>query len=126
MANARRGEIDVVLGEKPFRLCLTLGALAEIETAFGAKGLMALSERLAAGELSARDLVAMIGAAARGGGSDVADEEIAALPVAGGLDPFVQAVAALIAITFGEVEAKPAGEGEPRPFVQPSPLPGMR
>jgi hypothetical protein len=123
MANARRGEIDAVLGGASFRLCLTLGALAEIEAAFGAKGLMALSERLGSGDLSARDLVAIIGAAARGGGSPATDEEIAALPVAGGLEPFVQTVAALIAVTFGDAE--PVREGGPRPFVNPNPLPGM-
>ena len=33
MANAHRGEIEATLGGKPYTLCLTLGALAELEHA---------------------------------------------------------------------------------------------
>ena len=35
MANPRRGEIDAHFDGKPYTLCLTLGALAELEHAFG-------------------------------------------------------------------------------------------
>ena len=48
------------------RLCLTLGALAEIETALGLDGLGALAERMRA--LSARDLLIVLAALLRGGG----------------------------------------------------------
>lgn len=36
MTNRRRGEVAVELGGKRYTLCLTLGALAELEEAFGA------------------------------------------------------------------------------------------
>ena len=114
MANSHRGEIAVRLGGRDFTLCLTLGALAEIEAAFGVDGLDALGARLAAGRLSARDLAAIVAAAARGGGHDVAASDIAALPVAGGLAPFVDAVTRLFAATFGDAVSA-AGEGPPRP-----------
>jgi hypothetical protein len=61
-----RGEIIAVLAGAERRLCLTLGALAEIETALGVEGVEALAERLRA--LSARDLTAMLAALLRGGG----------------------------------------------------------
>ena len=48
------------------RLCLTLGALAEIETALGVEGLGALAERMR--KLSARDLAVVLAALLRGGG----------------------------------------------------------
>jgi len=96
-------------------LCLTLGALAEIEAAFGVDGLEGLGARFETGRLSARDLVAVLGAAARGGGERIGDEEIAALPIAGGLDAFARAVAALFTATFGEAGGQEA-QGEPRPF----------
>ena len=48
------------------RLCLTLGALAEIETALGVSGLEALAARMRA--LSAADLMAVLAALLRGGG----------------------------------------------------------
>ena len=48
------------------KLCLTLGALAEIETAFRLSGVEALAERMRA--LSANDLMVVLAALLRGGG----------------------------------------------------------
>ncbi|MEI9964539.1 MAG: GTA-gp10 family protein [Caulobacteraceae bacterium] len=44
--NAVRGEVSHVLGGEARKLCLTLGALAEIETAFGIKNWQDLADRL--------------------------------------------------------------------------------
>jgi hypothetical protein len=65
-ANRARGEVVCTLGGVPRRLCLTLGALAELETAFGVDGWEALSARLR--RLSARDMTAVLAALLRGGG----------------------------------------------------------
>ena len=65
-ANGARGEVVAVLAGAERRLCLTLGALAEIETALGLEGLAGLAERMRA--LSARDLTAVLAALLRGGG----------------------------------------------------------
>ncbi|WP_296742554.1 phage tail assembly chaperone [Mesorhizobium sp.] len=56
MPNKYRGEIEAELGCGRHTLVLTLGALAELESAFGADDLMALAERFGTGRLSARDL----------------------------------------------------------------------
>ncbi|HRO31966.1 MAG TPA: GTA-gp10 family protein [Brevundimonas sp.] len=64
--NGARGEVIATLAGAPRRLCLTLGALAEIETALGCEGLDGLAERMR--RLSARDLKAVLGALLRGGG----------------------------------------------------------
>jgi hypothetical protein len=64
--NGARGEVIASLGGVERRLCLTLGALAELETAFGAEGVEALAERLA--RPSARDLLLVLEALLRGGG----------------------------------------------------------
>lgn len=45
MPNKYRGEIGAELGGRQRTLVLTLGALAELESAFGAGDLMALAER---------------------------------------------------------------------------------
>jgi hypothetical protein len=72
-ANAARGETVAVLAGTERRLCLTLGALAEIETALAVEGLSALAERMRG--LSARDLMAVLAALLRGGGEhDLAGE----------------------------------------------------
>lgn len=67
-ANKHRGEVVRVLAGRERRLCLTLGALAELETAFGVDGWQALSERLR--RLSAKDLTVVLGALLRGGGEE--------------------------------------------------------
>ena len=56
MPNLHRGEIEAEIGGARRRLVLTLGALAELEAAFGAEDLTALAERFGAGRLKARDL----------------------------------------------------------------------
>ena len=62
-----RGEVSLQVGDVEYRLCLTLGALAEIETAFGCTNMSELQvrlKRLSAGELSKLLLILM-----RGGGA---------------------------------------------------------
>jgi hypothetical protein len=65
-ANGVRGEAAAWLAGAERTLCLTLGALAEIETALGVKGFAELAERMRA--LSAADLLAVLAALLRGGG----------------------------------------------------------
>jgi hypothetical protein len=62
MVNRHRGEIEAVLDGKSYRLCLTLGALAELEHAFGEDDMLAVAERFEAGRIAARDAIRMIGA----------------------------------------------------------------
>lgn len=76
-ANGARGEATAVVAGVPRRLCLTLGALAELETALGVSGWEALSARLRA--LGAADLLQVLAALLRGGGEG---EAAAALPTA--------------------------------------------
>lgn len=70
--NSARGEVRVKLAGAPRRLCLTLGALAEIEAGLGVEGATALAERVRS--LSAQDLLVVLAALLRGGGEmDLAD-----------------------------------------------------
>jgi Phage tail tube protein, GTA-gp10 len=64
--NAARGETGLVIGGVARRLCLTLGALAEIEAAFGCARMSELEARMRA--LSAADLLVVLAALLRGGG----------------------------------------------------------
>lgn len=72
-ANGARGEVVVTLAGTTRRLCLTLGAIAELETAFGAEDWTALAGRLA--RPSARDLARVLAALLRGGGEGDVDVE---------------------------------------------------
>lgn len=99
--NLRRGEIVAELDGRSRRLCLTLGALAELEAGFGAEDLSALAARFASGRLSARDLVRLIGAGLRGGGEAVSDDEVAAMHSPDGAAGFARIAADLLVATFG-------------------------
>ena len=102
MANRHRGEIEAELGGAKRTLVLTLGALAELEAAFGAEDLVALTERFGSGRLNARDLIRIIGAGLRGAGEAVSDDDVGAMAVEGGAQGYVRIAAELIAVTFGE------------------------
>ena len=81
--NGVRGEAAVILGGVRRRACLTLGALAEIETGLGVDGMAAVAERMKT--LSARDLMVVLAAVLRGGGDEA--------PNVAGVDPREAAVA---------------------------------
>jgi hypothetical protein len=110
MPNLHRGEIEAEIGGARRRLVLTLGALAELEAAFGADDLTALAERFGSGRLKSHDLVRIIGAGLRGAGEAISDEEVARLSVDGGATGYVRIAAALLAATFGVEEVGPLGE----------------
>lgn len=100
-ANLRRGEIAAVLDGHERRLCLTLGALAELEAAFAADDLNALVERFSAGRFAAADIIRIIGAGLRGAGDDVSDDEVRAMHCDAGAPGFAKIVAELLTQTFG-------------------------
>ena len=102
MPNIHRGEIVAEIGGARRKLVLTLGALAELEAAFGAADLVALTERFGSGRLTAHDLTRIIGAGLRGAGEAVSDDEVAGMAVEGGAHGYVRIAAALIQATFGE------------------------
>jgi hypothetical protein len=101
MPNHHRGEIEAVLDGSAYRLCLTLGALAELEHAFGADDMLALAARFETGRLSASDAVRIIGAGLRGAGHDLSDTQAASMQAEGGAAGFVDIVARLLSATFG-------------------------
>jgi hypothetical protein len=100
MANAHRGEIEAELSGKRYTLCLTLGALAEIEHAYGGEDLIAIAERFETGRIGATDAIRIIGAGLRGAGNTVTDEEVAAMRVEGGAAGFLSIVVRLLKATF--------------------------
>lgn len=98
MANGVRGEVVVVLAGKRRRVCLTLGALAEMETGLGVDGLEGVAARMKA--LSARDLMVVLAALLRGGGEGAFADGLARAAV----DPreAAEAVARAFAASSGQ------------------------
>lgn len=104
MVNAHRGEIAATIDGEPRVLCLTLGALAELEARLGGGDLVGLGERFAAGRLSARDLTAIIGAGLRGGGNAISDDDLARMQIEGGVKGAADIALRLLRATFGETQ----------------------
>ena len=77
--NGARGEAVAMLAGAERRLCLTLGALAEIETTLGLESVGALAERMRA--LSGQDLMAVLAALLRGGGERELAADIGRAPI---------------------------------------------
>ncbi|WP_048649184.1 gene transfer agent family protein [Nitratireductor soli] len=102
--NRRRGEISARLDGTDYRLCLTLGALAELEDAFAADDLNQLVQRFSTGRLSARDMVRVIAAGLRGAGHSLSDREVEAMHCDDGVAGFARIVGALLVATFGSSE----------------------
>jgi hypothetical protein len=123
MANLHRGEIDAVLDGQPHRLCLTLGALAELESTFGNDDMLAVAERFSRGRLSARDAVRIIGAGLRGAGHQVTDDVVARMRAEGGAAGFVDIVSRLLGATFGTGDDTAMAKADPTlpPPAQPEP-----
>lgn len=101
MVNRQRGEVEAVLDGRKWTLCLTLGALAELEAALGAGDLMELARRFGEGKLSAGDAIRIIGAGLRGAGNDIDDAAVARMRAEGGAAAYVAIVGELLAVTFG-------------------------
>ena len=97
---------DIIDGERRI-LCMTLGALAELETAFGIDNIADLAERFAGGRIAARDVMAIIAAGLRGGGNVVDDDEIAEIRVEGGIGGAISLAVRLLDSAFSPEPAAP-------------------
>lgn len=105
MVNRHRGEIAAILDGEPYRLCLTLGALAELEDAFGVDDMLGLAQRFDTGRLSARDAIRIIAAGLRGGRNEIDEARLAYMQAEHGAAGFVDIVSRLLTATFGTPQA---------------------
>ena len=128
MANARRGENEACHDGKTWKLCLTHGALAELEAAFGDEDMLALAQRFEKGRLRAEDAVRIIGAGLRGAGHDVTDEQVKTMRTDGGVLGFIDIVARLLsAASGGSANGTGSENAAPRQEVRaPDPFAGTR
>ena len=100
MVNPFAGEVALVIDGQRHVAKLTLGALAELEAALEAGGLVDLIERFEAGRFTARDVLALILAGLRGGGWQGSAEDLGRAEIAGGLVGAARVAAALLARAF--------------------------
>lgn len=90
----------LVIDRQRYIARLTLGALAELEDTLAEQSLVALVERFEGNTFSSRDVLALLGAGLRGGGSDISAESLANAQIEGGPLAAARAAAELLARAF--------------------------
>ncbi len=100
MPNSQRGEIEATLNGKQYTLCLTLGALAELENTFKAEDMGALVERFENGKLKSKDIAHIISAGLKGAGHDINADTVSTMKTEGGASGFIQIAVRLLQATF--------------------------
>ncbi len=116
MTNKHRGEIAARLDGAEFRLCLTLGALADLEAAFGDTDLVALASAVRGGaHLGARLSAHHRRGAAWRGLRDFGDA-VGAMQVGRRRAGYVDIVARLLSATFSGGKSRGQGATRLGPF----------
>lgn len=100
MENRWRGEVALVVNGQHHRMRLTLGALAELEEDLAEPSLMALVQRFETGGFSTRDVLALLTAGLRGGGTVMDPDTLGVAEIDGGPMRAAQAAAELLARAF--------------------------
>ncbi len=100
MANPYAAEVAVWLDGQRHVAKLTLGALAELESALESGSLFDLVERFEAGRFSSRDVLALIVAGLRGGGWQGTAADLRTVDIGGGPLAAAKAAAELLARAF--------------------------
>lgn len=100
MANPWTGEVTLVIDGEPRVLKLTLGSLAELEAELKSGTLIELIERFEGGNVSTRDVLALIVAGLRGGGWQGQAADLLAAEIQGGPVGAARAAGELLARAF--------------------------
>lgn len=100
MANPYAGEVAIWLDGQRHVARLTLGALAELETALETGSLIELVERFEAQRFSTRDVLALVVAGLRGGGWQGSAADLRTVEIGGGPIEAARAAAELLARAF--------------------------
>ena len=104
MVNPFAGEVAVLVDGEVRMAKLTLGALAELETALGADTLVGLVQRFEGGGVSSRDVLALVVAGLRGGGWRGTAADLLSAEIGGGAVGAAKVAAELLARAFGTRE----------------------
>lgn len=104
MANPWSGEVTIVIDGTPHDCKLTLGALAELETALGAGTLVDLIRRFESAGFSGADVMAVVVAGLRGGGWTGCAADLITAEIEGGPVGAAKAAATMLARAFATPE----------------------
>lgn len=75
MSNPKRGELEIVLGEKKYKGKVTLDVAIRIEQSCG-MGIVKVTQALSEGLLTTSQMIAIITPVIRAGGNDVSEKQV--------------------------------------------------
>lgn len=75
MANPKRGEMMITLGEKKYKGKVTMDVIMRIENACG-MGIVKITQSLSLGELTTTQMVNILTPVIRAGGNDIKEKEV--------------------------------------------------
>lgn len=102
MTNKYRGEIEAEINGQSYKLCLTLGALAELETAIGCNDLIEVIERFQSGKVRASEMIAILNAGLKAAGNDPENIDISNVIIDKGIQSYMAIIANLLNATFSD------------------------
>lgn len=112
MVNRHRGEVELKANGQRYTLCLTLGALAHLESAYGGEDILTLADRFSQGQLTSADALNLLEAGLKGGGQEGADLNLDKMSFEGGMAGLIRTLADLLRVTFGGTGAEGVDQAE--------------
>lgn len=95
MTNPKRGELEIVLGQKKYNGKVTLDVSIRIEQSCG-MGVLKIAQALSEGELTTSQMIAIITPAIRAGGNDITDKQVGEDLWSSGVTSGIKAVGAVL------------------------------
>jgi len=111
MTNPMKGEIQVSIGSETYNCRLTVDALIRIEEQLD-KGILQITQNLAAADIRIADLVVILHQALRGGGKDIDEKDARLIVQNNGLVDSARAVAELLTQTLSDPNEESSGKKE--------------
>jgi len=99
MTNPLKSQFELNLGKQTYKARLTVEALMQIEKSVGC-GVIKLATRMADGDISINDVIAVLLPAIRGGGNDIEEKDLHKIMSQVGVVECTRAVAELLANTL--------------------------
>jgi hypothetical protein len=105
MSNPKRGELEIVLGEKKYKGKVTLDVIMRIERQMG-KGIVKVAQSLSEADITTEEIIAIITPVVRGGGNDIKEADIKKDVWEAGLADGIRVCGEIIAQTLGAGEVE--------------------
>ena len=99
MTNPKRGELEIVLGQKKYKGKVTLDVVMRIEQSCG-KGIVKVANALSEGELTTTQMMAILTPVIRAGGNDINEKEVGESLWGGGIVSGMKAVGEIVALVL--------------------------